>query len=91
MIDERLRRALEAIDEVVAEIGSQGGPMAIAEPAHLVVDVGRAAAEWRLRSSRPGAPGVRLAIVCDIEHDRVTDVRLYVGAESEFSSAALRG
>lgn len=84
MIDGRLRQALEAIDEVVAEIGAGGtASLAVAEPARLVVDVGRAAAEWRLRPVHPDAAGVRIAVICDIEHDRVTDVRLYVGVESE--------
>lgn len=80
MIDARLRQALEAVDELVSAIGSGDPAMtATVGPARLTVDVGRAAAEWRLNTSEPTARTVRLAVLCDIENDKVTDARLYVG------------
>jgi hypothetical protein len=76
-----LRTTLDAIDDLVERLrGSGGGPYRAAEsPARLVIDEGRAAAEWAIdlelgdRIERVG-----LLIVCDVAGDRLTDARLYV-------------
>lgn len=83
MIDARLRQALEAVDELVFAISNHETVMTTVAPARLIVDVGRAAAEWQLSTAGPDSRPVRLAVVCDIENDTVTDVRLYLGIESD--------
>ena len=83
-----LRSTLEALDAFVD--GLQRGAAHHSGPAEpprdatrLVIDEGRGAAEWSIaiRSER-GLVHVRVLVVCDVEGDRLTDARLYVGLPS---------
>lgn len=79
-----LRTTLEALDGFVESLRSRS-PRATAitqvsdgEP-RFVIDEGRAAAEWTLDIDRgDGVERVGLLVVCEIDHDRLSDARLYV-------------
>jgi hypothetical protein len=82
-----LRSTLEALDTFVDGLQRGGAHPGLVEPptdaTRLVIDEGRGAAEWSIaiRSER-GLVHVRVLVVCDIEGDRLTDARLYVGLPS---------
>ena len=83
MTDARLlRQTVETIDELVDRIRGGMSPyasMPAAEPTRLVIDEGRAAAEWTLDVAVDG--GVHrlgLLVVCDVAGDHLVDARLYV-------------
>ena len=77
-----LSSTLEAIDRLVADrrgATSASATMGIGrEPVRLVVDEGRAAAEWTLTVPRAGvATELAIVVVCDVADGRLTAARLY--------------
>lgn len=82
MTDTRvLRSTLEAIDDLVDRIRGRDleGYRTADAPAHLVIDEGRAAAEWAIDLDLPDrVQRVGLLVVCDVAGDRLLDARLYV-------------
>jgi hypothetical protein len=75
-----LRTTLEAIDDYVDRV-QRSRPLADVGPVSMVVDAGRAAAEWTVHvPNAPGSGRVGILVVCDVAGDRVTDARLYVSA-----------
>lgn len=86
MIDAHLlRTTLEALDDLVEHLRTSGGTAyrAAEAPARLVIDEGRAAAEWAIDLDLGDrVQQVGLLIVCDVVGDRLTDARLYVAPPS---------
>jgi hypothetical protein len=75
-----LRSTLEAIDDYLDRI-QRGRPFAGVGPVAIVVDAGRAAAEWTIELPARSEPErLGLLVVCDVSGDRVTAARLYVRA-----------
>jgi len=77
-----IRRTFDTIDDLVDRIRRGTTPYAtVASPAptRLVIDEGRAAAEWTLDLDVDGhVHPVGLLVVCEVAADRLVDARLYV-------------
>ncbi len=77
-----LRKTFDTIDDLVDRIRRGTSPYATtasAAPTRLVIDEGRAAAEWSLELDVDGhAHRLGLLVVCDVAADRLVDARLYV-------------
>lgn len=82
MTDTRvLRSTLEAIDDLLDRIRGRDleGYRTADAPARLVIDEGRAAAEWAIDLDLPDrVQRVGLLVVCDVAGDRLLGARLYV-------------
>ena len=80
-----LRGTLDALDTLLADLdraaGSPSWASGLASP-RLVVDEGRAAAEWSVRLPEREA-AIGLVVVCDVSDGLVTAARLYVGPGRE--------
>lgn len=73
-----LRSTLDAVDDFVEHLRSGTGVAHAVDP-RLVVDEGRAAAEWTFDLDVDGVlRRIGLLVVCDVSDDHVTDARLYV-------------
>lgn len=73
-----LRSTLDAVDDLVECLRSGTG-MGVAIDPRLVIDEGRAAAEWAIDlDSGDCERRIGLLVVCDVSNDRLTDARLYV-------------
>jgi hypothetical protein len=78
-----LRSTLDELDDFVDQLRRHGpgGAEATtnARPPRLVIDEGRAAAEWTLDVDIGGCVRhIGLLVVCDVAADRMTDARLYI-------------
>lgn len=79
---------LEAIDQLVADLrGDPAWPSSPdfgRDPVRLVVDEGRAAAEWTLRFPQAGGIAeLAIVVVCEVDDGRLTAARLYSAIPGE--------
>lgn len=77
-----LSSTLKAIDQLVADLrGGSAWPSSPdfgRDPVRLVVDEGRAAAEWTLRFPQAGRIAeLAIVVVCEVDDGRLTAARLY--------------
>jgi hypothetical protein len=73
-----LRSTLDAVDDLVGRLCARTEMAWTVDP-RLVIDEGRAAAEWTLDlDCGDSVRRIGLLVVCDVSEDRLTDARLYL-------------